>query len=360
MKKKVLFISNVTAGLVSFRYELIKILAENYEVTIMASDNGRLDQLTNLGCTFISTEYDRHGTNPLNEINLIKLYRKLIKEISPDIVFTYTIKPNIYAGMACAALNIPYVANITGLGAALEDVGLMQKITSVLYAIGLKKAQKVYFQNSANRDFMLNKGIVKKNYDLLPGSGVNLEKFKLLDYPNTDKVEFLFISRVMKEKGIDQFLNAAEIISRKYPNTRFHVCGNCEQNYEKRLKELTDRGVIVYHGRIDDVIGMHRISSCTIHPTYYPEGMSNVLLESCASGRPIITTARPGCGEIVDDGINGFIVKERDNEDLILKIEQFMHLTYEERKQMGIEGRIKVEKEFDRHIVINKYLGEIK
>lgn len=360
MKKKVLFVSNVTAGLVSFRYELIKTLVESCEVTIMASDNGRLDKLTDLGCKFISTEFDCHGTNPLKEFELINLYKKLIKDVAPDIVFTYTIKPNIYAGMACSSLDIPYVANITGLGTALENPGLMQKLTSFLYKKGLKKAQKVYFQNSANRDFMLHRRIVKKNYDLLPGSGVNLDKFKLLDYPNTDTVDFLFISRVMKEKGADQYLKAAEIIRNKYPNTRFHVCGNCEQSYEDRLKKLHDDGVIIYHGRIDDVVGMHSISSCTIHPTYYPEGMSNVLLESCACGRPIITTDRSGCREVVDDGINGFIVEEKNSQDLIQKIEKFLSLSFEQRKQMGLAGRAKVEKEFNRQIVIDKYLAEMK
>ena len=360
MKKKVLFVSNVTAGLVSFRFELIEKLVETCDVTIMASDNGRLEKLTELGCKFIPTEFDSHGTNLINELKLLNKYKRLIKAVDPDIVFTYTIKPNVYAGMACAALNIPYVANVTGLGTALENPGVMQKITSVLYKKGLKKAQKIFFQNSANRDFMVSRGIVKKNYDLIPGSGVNLQKFYLLDYPQGDTVDFTFISRVMKEKGIDQFLEAAEFIRNKYPNTRFHVCGNCEQAYEERLKELNDCTVIIYHGRIDDVAEIHRISACTIHPTYYPEGMSNVLLESCACGRPIITTNRPGCKEIVDDGINGLVVEEKNSQDLIEKIETFLKLSWEERRQMGLAGRTKVEKEFDRQIVIDKYFGELE
>lgn len=360
MKKTVLLVSNVTGGLVSFRYELIEELIKKNKVIIMASDNGRLDLLEKLGCEFIATDFDRHGMNPLDELELMAKYKKMIVQIKPDIVFTYTIKPNIYAGMACASLKIPYVANITGLGSALENPGIMQKFTSVLYRRGLRRAQKVFFQNSANRDFMLQKGIVSKNFDLLPGSGVNLEKYPVLDYPADDEINFTFISRVMKEKGADQFLEAAEYVHNKYPNTTFHVCGNCEQAYEKRLKRLQESGVITYHGRIDDIKGMHAISSCTVHPTYYPEGMSNVLLESCACGRPIITTDRPGCREIVDDGVNGFVVKAKDTLDLIEKIEAFLHLSWEERKQMGLAGRSKVERFFDRNVVVRKYLDEIE
>jgi galacturonosyltransferase len=163
----------------------------------------------------------------------------------------------------------------------------------------------------------------------------------------------------MREKGIDQYLEAAEYIRDKYPNTRFHICGYCEEDYQDKLKELSDKNVILYHGCIRDVREMHKISSCTIHPTYYPEGLSNVLLESLACCRPIITTDRSGCREVVDDNINGFIVKQNDTEDLIRKIEKFLALSHEEKMYMGLVGRKKVEREFDRTIVVNKYINEI-
>lgn len=358
--KTVVIVSNVTGGLYSFRRELIEHLTAMYRVVILASDNGRVKELKNLGCELIETSFDRHGTNPLSELKLISLYKQYLKSIKPDIVLTYTIKPNIYAGIACAALKIPYVANITGLGTAVENPGLMQKITIPLYRYGLRKAQKVFFQNTENRDFMLSRKMVTGEYDLLPGSGVSLENYQLIDYPDGDTVDFVFISRIMKEKGIDQYLDAAKVIRAKYPNTRFHVCGNCEQSYQTVLEELHDAGVIIYHGRINDISGMHRISQCTIHPTYYPEGMSNVLLESCACGRPIITTDRAGCREIVDDGVNGYVVNQKDSRDLIDKVEKFLNLSMDERKIMGLSGRAKVEKEFDRKIVIQKYMEEIE
>jgi len=359
MREKILIVSNVTAGLASFRSELIETLSKNYDVIVLASDNGRKDKLEACGAKVFPVEMERHGTNPLKEMKLVSYYKKQMREINPRIVLTYTIKPNIYAGMAAASLDIPYVANVTGLGPAIENGGLLQKITVPLYRYGLRKAQKVFFQNTSNRDFMVERKMVK-NYDLLPGSGVNLDKFTVQPYPQGDTVDFVFISRVVKEKGIDQYLDAAKTIRAKYPEAKFHICGDCEGEYEAVLQELNNNGTIIYHGRIDDIVGMHRQCSCTVHPSFYPEGMSNVLLESCACGRPIITTDRPGCKEIVDDGVNGFVVKQRDSQDLIDKIEKFLTLSWEERKAMGLAGRTKVEREFDRNIVIKKYLEEIK
>lgn len=197
-------------------------------------------------------------------------------------------------------------------------------------------------------------------YDMLPGSGVNLQNYAVSEYPKGETIDFVFVSRIMKEKGIDQYLEAAKVIRERYPETRFHICGFCEQAYENRLKQMTDEGIIIYHGLVKDMAGVYAKMSCTIHPTYYPEGLSNVLLESAACGRPIITTNRSGCREVVDDGINGYVIKEKDSQDLIDKIELFLKKKPEERKQMGLAGRRKVEKTFDRKIVIEKYLNEVK
>lgn len=357
--KKVLILANSDAGLYNFRKELVDELIQDNEVYICVPDGSRIDYFKSIGCKHYPVSFDRHGVNPFAEMKLLKFYEELLDEIRPDIVFTYTIKPNVYGGMACVKRNIPYVVNITGLGTAVENGGIMQVITLFLYKQGLKKAQKVFFQNTENRDFMLSKSVVTGAYDLLPGSGVNLDKFQLLEYPNDETIDFVFISRVMKEKGIEQYLEAAKYIRDKYPYTRFHVCGNCEQDYEDVLDELHEAGIIIYHGRIDDIIKIHEISNCTIHPTYYPEGMSNVLLESCACGRPIITTNRAGCREIVENGINGLVVNQKDSKDLIEKIEMFLALSFNEKQEMGRAGRKKVKNEFDRQIVVRKYLTEI-
>jgi galacturonosyltransferase len=189
---------------------------------------------------------------------------------------------------------------------------------------------------------------------------VNLQRFSPLEYPGEETTEFVFISRIMKEKGADQYLEAAEYIREKYPNTRFHICGFCEQAYEQKLKDLHDKGIIIYHGMVRDVKQVIAKTHCTIHPTYYPEGLSNVLLESAACARALITTNRSGCREVIDNGINGFVVEQKNAQDLIEKIEAFLALPWEQKKAMGIAGRAKVEKEFDRQIVVEKYLQEMK
>lgn len=357
---RVLILANFDVGLYKFRRELLEELTKEHEVFFSVPKGEFVEAIQKIGCKFVPCELlDRHGTNPVKEFQLIGYYRKILKDIKPDIVFTYTIKPNVYGGMVCASLGIPYVANITGLGTAVENGGLMQKITLTLYRMGLRKAQKVFFQNAENRDFMVNRGIVKGAYDLLPGSGVNLSQYQCLPYPDRDTVDFVFVARVMKEKGIDQYLDAAKEIRKRHPETRFHICGFCEQDYQTELEALEQQSIVIYHGLVSDMTQIYKITACTVHPTYYPEGLSNVLLESSASGRPIITTNRSGCREVVDDGVNGFVVREKDSTDLIEKIEKFLALPVEDRKKMGLAGRAKVEREFGRQIVVRKYLDEV-
>ena len=357
---KVMIIANNDIGLYKFRKELIEALVKDNEVYICLPNGEYIKDLEILGAKFICCDLlDRHGTNPIKELKLITYYKNVLKKHEPNIVFTYTIKPNVYAGIACAALNIPYVANITGLGTSVENPGPIQKVTIILYRYGLRKAQKIFFQNTQNKDFMIRNRIARGEYDVLPGSGVNLNNYTVEEYPNGDTVDFVFVSRIMKEKGIDQYIDAAKVIRKRHPETRFHICGYYEQAYEVEIQNLNAEGTIIYHGLVKDMATMYSKMGCTIHPTYYPEGLSNVLLESAASGRPIITTNRPGCREVVDDGINGYIVEEKNSQDLIEKIEKFLKLSLEDRKQMGLAGRSKVEKEFNRQIVIEKYIEEI-
>ena len=361
---EVLILANNSVGLFKFRKELLEaLLANKREVFISLPKGDFIDEMQQMGCHFIETEISRHGTNPLTDLALTKKYCSIIKSLKPNIVFTYTIKPNVYGDIACQLCKVPYVANVTGLGTAVENGGILQKITLALYRTGLRKAKRVFFQNQANQDFMLKHKIVKGAYALLPGSGVNLERFAPLPYPDeTDGIHFVFISRIMREKGIEQYLDAASSLraKRSNPPLFFHICGFCEPEYKGKLDEYIKNGTVIYHGMVRDVREIHKISHCTIHPSFYPEGLSNVLLESCACARPIITTDRSGCREAVDDGVNGFIVKQRDSEDLIQKIEKFLALTHEQKMQLGLAGRTKVEKEFDRKIVVDAYLKEME
>ena len=363
MNKRILVLSNSFGGLHSFRKEVFQAYREKgYEVYIscpIGKDKLKADWFENIGCKIIDTEFNRQGMNPIADFNLMLTYRKQIKEIKPDVVLSYTIKPNLYGGMACALCGVPQLANITGLGAAVEYPGMMQKLTIALYKLGLRKTAMVFFQNDENRQFCIRRKMIKGAHRLIPGSGVNLSYHTQKDYPSENEpIRFIFISRIRREKGIDEYLAAAKAIKAKYPNTEFHVLGGCEGDYQQLLSELHDKQIIVYHGLQSDVRPFIANAHCTIHPTFYPEGMSNVLLESCAAGRAIITTDRAGCREIVDNGVNGFIVKQRDSQDLIEKVEHFIQLSYQEKKQMGISARRKVEREFDRNIVVNAYLEE--
>ncbi|MHC8523486.1 glycosyltransferase family 4 protein [Rossellomorea sp. H39__3] len=358
--KRIVILSNHHAYTYNFRKEIIQDLIEkNYKVYIVLPDGEKVNDLVKLGCEFINISLDRRGMNPFLDAILLKKYITILKMIKPEAVLSYTIKPNVYGGMACRLLKIPFFPNITGLGTAIENKGVFQSILVKMSKISYKNAQCIFFQNEENMTFFKNKGILKGSSKLIPGSGVNTERFTYLRYPNDEQINFLFISRIMKEKGIDQYLEAASIIKKKYNNTNFHILGFCEEKYEEKLNEYQDRKIITYHGMQSDIIPFLRNSHCTIHPTYYPEGMSNVLLESASSGRPIITTDRSGCKEIVDDGINGFIVKQKNTQDLVRKIEKFLLLNNHERERMGINAREKIVKEFDRSIVVNAYMNEL-
>ncbi|TCT12859.1 galacturonosyltransferase [Natranaerovirga pectinivora] len=357
---KILVLANNDIGLYKFRKELIEELLKGNDVYISLPEGEYVKKLIDLGCRFIDTKISRRGTNPITDFKLMIRYKKILKKIKPDVVLTYTIKPNIYGGMMCRLAKTSYIPNVTGLGTAVGNSGVLQSITIALYKLAFKNACCVFFQNKENAEFINGKGIIKGKQKIIPGSGVNLDYYDVLDYPEEENINFLFISRVMKQKGIDQYLDAAKYITEKYSNTKFHILGFCEEAYEKKLKDMHDRGIIQYHGMQSDVRKFYKVSHCTIHPTYYPEGMSNVLLESAACGRPIITTNRSGCREIVEDGINGYVVEQQNSQDLIEKIEDFLKLSYEEKKVMGLSGRAKVEKEFDRQIVVRAYKDEIK
>lgn len=357
----VLVLANSLSGLYSFRKEVMAAIENNgYSVVISTPHDVKEKEVffRGIGCEFEFIEIDRRGTNPVRDLSLIRKYKKLIRKTRPLVILTYTIKPNIYGGIAARRLHIPQLANITGLGTAIENPGLLQKFTILMYRFGLKKAEKVFYQNSSIQAFCKEHHIGEAGL-LLPGSGVNLEWHSFQEYPlENTKMKFNFIGRVMKDKGIEEFLEAAKHIQKKYPQTEFHILGACEEQYEGRLKELQDKGILVWHGAVSDVRPFIKDSWCTVHPSYH-EGMANVLLETCAAGRPVIACDINGCKEAIDDKVNGFMCRVKDANDLAKKVEQFILLPYEQKVQMGMAARKKVEREFDRNWVINAYLEEI-
>ncbi len=366
-KKRVLVLVNHDVVIYNFRLELVeRLLDEGYEVHISSPIGEHTQELIALGIHFHEINIDRHGMNPITDFLVLKEYNRLIKEVNPVIILGYTIKPNIYGAIVARQARIPFVANITGLGIAVENGGLRQKVTVVLYKFAFTEVQRVFFQNEENKKFFIEAGIAVNKYALLPGSGVNLVRFPVLPYPSCgngiegEPIRFAFISRIMKEKGIEQFLDAAEEIKAGYPATEFHICGFCESEYEGRLEELEADGTVIYHGMIKEVSLFLKDIHCVVHPTYYPEGLSNVLLEACSSGRPIITTDRSGCREVIEDSVNGYMVPMKDEKNLIAAIKKFIALSPESKEQMGIVGRKIVEKKFSREIVVNAYMNEVQ
>lgn len=358
--KNILFIVNHDIVIYNFRKELVQELINNGHNVYIATPMGdRIPLLEKMGAHILNVDVDRHGKNPFKDLKLIKTYKKIMKQISPDVVLTYTIKPNIYGGIAAKSLKIPYIANITGLGTAVEKKGLLQKITVLLYKYALKKVNTIYFQNQENMAFFRNHKIQNDKHILLPGSGVNTKEFSLMFYPEDKVVKFVFIGRLMKEKGIDYYLKLASDIKNENPNTEFHICGFLEQDYKSVIETLQEKEIIIYHGLVMDMKTILKDMHCTIHPSYYPEGISNVLLESAAVGKPLITFDRSGLREVVDNNVNGFVVELHNYVQLLDITKKFISLSYEEKMKLGLNGRKKVELEFDRNIVVQSYLTEI-
>ena len=360
--KKILVMANRDFVLYNFRFELLeRLVAEKYEVYICLPYGGKVDLMTDIGCRFVPVEIDKRGMNPFKDAKLLKSYYKIFRQIKPDMILMYTTKVDIYAGILAGMMKLPYLMNISGLGTAAGNKSLMQRFIITLYKMAARHADCLFFQNEENRDFFMRRNMCRGKNRLVRGSGVNLMRWHLMDYPDdSESVEFLFIARVIKEKGIEEYIAAAEQIKAEYENAIFHVIGPCDGEYEAMLAKYEEKGIIIYHGMADDTRPYLAQAHCTIHPSYYPEGISNVLLESASCGRPVITTDRSGCREAVEDGVTGFVCGQRDRAQLIACVRRFIKMSNEERRLMGLAGRRKMEREFDRNVVTSAYMEEIK
>lgn len=360
MEGKILIVGTNMMNIFHHRLELIKaLLSKGFETIVAAPEGGEVKALKETGCRFIHLPVDNRGTNVRNDLSLIRNLRKIYRKERPDIILTFYTKTNIYGCLVARAMKIPYVTNITGLGSSLiKGEGSLYKALAFLYKNAIKKARLLYFQNSSNRDFFLSRNLYRGKYRMLPGSGVSLERYFPLPYPDSDTTEFLFASRVLKDKGIEEYLEAAEIVKKKYPEVKFHVVGPCDPSCKSLIEEAENKGLIENHGKIYDLRKIFAETHCTVHPSYH-EGMANVLLESAASARPIITSDAPGCRETVENGVTGFMVKKGDGKELADAMERFLRLNADERIKMGEKGREKMEREFDRRIVTDEYLDII-
>ena len=357
--KTILILTNSSVGAYSFRNELLVDLLEIYKVVISVPDTERTAELDAEGCEVVYTPINRRGMNPVEDFQLLLSYRKLLKHIKPDIVLTYTIKPNIYGGLCCRQQKIPYITTITGLGTNFQKQGLLKQIIVRMYQCALKKAECVFFQNTQNQQIFTECRITGKKSILVKGSGVNLNRHVFEQYPMDGPIRFLFIGRIMKEKGIEEFLKAAKVLRAKYgEKVVFEIMGDYDEAYQELLADHEKKGYVNLLGFQTDVHPYIREASAVVLPTYH-EGMSNVLMEASASGRPVVASDISGCREIFEEGVTGFGCKPQDAESLIAALEKLLALNPEERAAMGCRAREKMEREFDRNLVTDVYTKEI-
>jgi len=367
MKKKIAIVSNLSWNLYNFRLSLMYAMRdEGYEVVAIAPYDRYSQKLIDAGFEFHDIKMNAQGINPLEDMRTTYAFYKLFKEISPDFLCQYTIKPNIYGSIVANILNIKMINNIAGLGTLFTKDGLVTKIAKVLYRTSQSKADKIFFQNKEDFNFFIDKKIVKaQKCDVLPGSGVDTNRFKPQYKEQREKVRFLLIARMIWEKGIGEYVQAARAIKKVYPNVEFCLLGFLDvQNpgaiTRREMDNWVNEGVINYLGVSDKVDEVIHSADCVVLPSYYREGTPKTLLESGSSGKPIITTDNVGCRDVVDHGVNGFICEPRSSEDLKSKIEMFLALSHEERLNMGRNSREKMKKEFDEKLVIGKYLDLLK
>ncbi|MEO5328891.1 MAG: glycosyltransferase family 4 protein [Magnetococcus sp. THC-1_WYH] len=363
---KVMIALNTAWNLVNFRAGLIRALVSaGYEVVAVAPSDSYVSHLEDLGCRFVPLPMDNKGTHPGRDLILLMRFYRLLRNEKPDVFLGYTIKPNVYGSLAAHALKIPVINNIAGLGTAFIQGGWLHHLVRWLYQNALFRSSKVFFQNQDDRQlFITGKLVASSVTDLLPGSGIDLEKFSPAPLPSQSTVRFLLIARMLWDKGIGEFVAAARLLKERGVDAEFCLLGFLDvQNRtaisRQQMDEWVAGEVVSYLGVSDNVRNEIAQADCVVLPSYR-EGTPRTLLEAAAMARPIITTDAVGCREVVDHGVNGFLCRSRDANDLADKMALFVTMTVEERQAMGLRGREKVVHEFDENIVISKYIEEIR
>ena len=366
MKIKIVLVGNDTWAMYNFRLYLIKFFQRsNFEVYVISPWDEYFEKLAK-HCPVFNPNFDKKGMNPFRDIATIISYLKIYRRIRPDIIFHYTVKPIIYGSLVARILKIPSVAISTGLGYVFIRGGLISGLVKFLYKFSLKFASRIYFLNEDDRSFFISNGIVESsNSYVLPGEGIDTEKFKPVERTGSnDTFIFLIAARMLWDKGIGEFVEAARILKKKYDNLEFHLLGFLEVENptaitKKEMERWSAEGNIKYLGVSDNVRKYLEYANCVVLPSYR-EGISRTLLEAAAMEIPIITTNVPGCKDVVDDGINGFLCKVKDPVDLADKMEKMIQLSYNERIEMGRRGRQKILNKFDSQLVIKEYTETIE
>jgi glycosyltransferase involved in cell wall biosynthesis len=356
--KKILFLSNHFIALYKFRKELIiELLNKGYDVYLAIPDSKENSYFSDLGCKITNVTIDRRGVNPISDIFLIIEYIKIFKRIKPDFILSFTIKPNIYGSIAARITKNKQICNITGTGATFLNKNILSFFVRMLYKISITKTYKIFFQNEDDLNYFEKNKMVNQFYELIPGSGVNLDEYNFKPITNYNDFSFLFLGRIMRLKGIDDFLTAAKKIKSQNPNITFNVAGFIEEaKYEKTLEIYAKEGIINYFGYQDDIQKMFSISNFLILPSHGGEGVPNVVLEALATGRICLVSNVSGAKDVIIEGYNGFLFEPENIKDLISQINKIINLKDVEINVLLHNGRKTVEEKFDRKIIINKYL----
>lgn len=362
---KVMIAVNSAWNLVNFRQGLIRsLVAAGHEVVAVAPEDDYAPRLQALGCRYLPLPMDNQGTHPLRDAMLLWRFIQVLRRERPDVFLGYTVKPNVYGSLAARMLGVPVINNIAGLGAVFITEGWITRIVRHLYRLALSGSAKVFFQNDDDRQLFITRRMVSApKADLLPGSGINLARFLPSPLPKGLRVQFLLVARMLWDKGVGEYVEAARMLRRRGVDADFYLLGFLDvQNpaaiSKTQMAEWVAEGTVRYLGTSDDVRKEVTYADCVVLPSYR-EGTPRTLLEAAAMARPIVTTDAVGCREVVDDGVNGYLCRVKDAADLAEKMEKICKMPPSEREAMGLRGRQKVSLEFDESIVIQKYLDAI-
>lgn len=362
---KILFVANYMWDIYIFRAGVLRAMVEDgHEVVAVAPDDGRIDMEKAIsGVRTVSIKLNKRGINPIEDIKLTKDLYKLYKKENPDIIFHYTIKPNIYGTLAAKLAGKKSVAILTGLGYSFVKGGLIAKAAVMLYKFSLRFSKEIWVLNKDDKDTLLSKGIGNdKKIFILPGEGTDCQRFKPLPMERKDdKTVFLMAARAFFDKGFREYEEAARILKGKAEFWFLGALGGEAVSgiTKEYMDKLVEEGIIKYLGTTNKPENVFKEADCIVLPSYR-EGISKVLMEAAAMEKPIITTDVTGCRDIVDDGVNGYLVKVKDSSDLAEKMEKFISLPKEKKIALGKAGRKKILREFDEKIVIDIYRDKIK
>lgn len=368
MRKKVLISINTAWNIYNFRSGLIRALINHgYEVVAVAPHDEYAPRLAELGCRFIPMPMESNGTNPRRDLMLLVRYFRMLRAERPLVFLGYTVKPNVYGSLAAHVLRIPVVNNIAGLGTTFINNGFLTRIVKLLYRTSLRRSRRVFFQNAEDQELFTRSGLVRpESTDRLPGSGMDLGRFQPASSVPGERGPFVFllVARMLKDKGVEEFVEAARLVRSRFDTVRFELLGfvdaaNPNSVPMERIRSWENEKVVHYLGRTDDVRPYLSGAECVVLPSYR-EGVPRSLLEAAAMARPIIATDVAGCRDVVDDNVNGLLCRPRDPLHLAEKMMEMMTLSSEKRQQMGMAGRRRIETEFDERLVIQKYLEVIR